>query len=54
MNFAVCPNDGAHLKAWRRPDSGHPLLLMCPVCHKHFQLTDAGIIEVAAGQGEEA
>jgi hypothetical protein len=53
VNFAVCPDDGTRLDAWRRPDPGQPLLLTCPACSKHFQLTESGIIEVPAGPGEQ-
>ena len=49
MGEPVCPDDGAHLRAWRRPDLGQPLFLICPACHRHFQPTETGIIEVPAG-----
>lgn len=45
VNFAVCPDDGTHLKAVQR----RPLLLTCPVCAKQFEFTDQGIVEVPAG-----
>ncbi|HTA04626.1 MAG TPA: hypothetical protein VK802_29900 [Streptosporangiaceae bacterium] len=44
MNYAVCPDDGAHLKAVKlRPP---PPLLVCPACGKHYELTDQGVVEV--------
>jgi hypothetical protein len=50
VNFAVCPDDGSHLKALRR----WPLLLTCPVCGKRFELTDQGVTEVpGTGAGPE-
>jgi Luciferase-like monooxygenase len=47
VNFAVCPDDGAHLKAVKlRPP---PPLLVCPTCGKRFELTDQGIVETHRG-----
>jgi hypothetical protein len=44
VNFAVCPDDGAHLKAVKlRPP---PPLLVCPACGKQYELTDQGVVEV--------
>jgi hypothetical protein len=45
MNYALCPHDGAHLKAVQQ----RPLLLSCPSCAKRFELTGAGVIEVPGG-----
>jgi len=48
VNYAVCPDDGAHLKAVQlRPP---PPLLVCPTCGKRFELTDQGVVEVPRGR----
>jgi hypothetical protein len=56
VNFAVCPNDGNHLKAdlsWRVGVG--PLIMGCPACGKRYTLSDAGVVEVepedGSGQG---
>lgn len=49
VNFAVCPDDGARLKAVKlRPP---PPLLACPACGKQFHLTDQGIVVVPESGG---
>ena len=54
MNFAVCPEDGAHLRAdpgWRRGTS--PPIMRCPQCGKRYTLTDAGVVEIEPESGQD-
>jgi|HubBroStandDraft_2_1064218.scaffolds.fasta_scaffold21968_2 hypothetical protein len=46
MNFAVCPDDGARLRAapGQRLDPGRPPVLTCPTCGERFRLSEDGIV----------
>jgi hypothetical protein len=52
VNFAVCPDDGAHLRAdpsWRRGTT--PPIMKCPDCSKRYTLTEAGVVEIEPDGG---